>query len=95
MKNLRIKLSVLALILGLGSAFATIKPQFAIKRWTQDPQSLTYTDITALGDNYECSESTNLCTVEYPEGVNPNDQEHDAYPGTAPASNQVSGDFSN
>lgn len=59
------------------------------------PAHYEYVDLTGLEieEDYNCDISENLCTEEYPELVNPNDQANDAYPGIATPVNRVDGDF--
>lgn len=74
MKSLKVKLSVLALILGMGAAFATAKHLGPNHKWSRDPISGAYTDITGQqqGIDYACDEASSVCTAVYPEGQNPN-----------------------
>lgn len=81
MKNLRVKLSVLALLLGAGSAFAGMSHKVADRKWTQDPQTLTYTPVTGTqGIDYECIDNPGNCTESYPDGVNPNSNPNNVQP---------------
>lgn len=96
MKNLKVKLFTLALLAGLGSALATTPHRdLDNKKWARDPMSGQYVDITGeqLGEDYQCISSSSVCTAEYPEDVDPNDQANDAHPGTAAAQNVVTGTF--
>ena len=75
MKNLKVKLSAIALVLGLGTAFATVQHHDpSDRKWTKDPSSGLYSEITGQeeGTNYDCNESTARCSETYPEAVNPN-----------------------
>jgi hypothetical protein len=73
MKNLKVKLSVLALILGMSTAFAGLQhKRFGIQKWTEDAGG-AYSPVTGTkGIDYLCSESANHCTETYPDTVNPN-----------------------
>jgi hypothetical protein len=75
MKNLKIKLAALALILGVSGAFATMKPRhFDARKWSRNAASGAYTDITGeqLGQDYNCQFSSAVCTATYPAGQDPN-----------------------
>lgn len=74
MKNLKVKLSVLAMVVGLGSAFATVKSLDDNRKWSRDDASGLYTDITGqtVGINYDCGDGSHVCTATYPAGQNPN-----------------------
>jgi hypothetical protein len=97
MKNLKLSVSLAALILGIGTAFATTShPSFANKKWGKDPVSGLYTEVTgqsAPGD-YRCTTATTSCTEEYPADVDPNNQAGDAHPGTVSPVNIILGSFS-
>lgn len=96
MKNLKVHFSMLALVLGIGTAFATVRHQAGTKTWARNPTSGLYTDITAQDPNaHECSDSQNICTAVYEDDVNPNNQAGDAHPGTAQPLSVELGDFSN
>jgi len=75
MKHLKVSLSLLALVLGAGSAFATVAHKDLTERkWARDAASGVYSDITGQqkGVDYECDNSSAICTATYPDGVNPN-----------------------
>lgn len=75
MKNLKIKLAALALILGVSGAFATMKPRhFDAHKWSRDATTGAYTDITGklLGQDYNCQVSSSVCTATYPASQDPN-----------------------
>lgn len=75
MKNLKFKLSVMAIVLGMGSAFATLKhPDPTDRKWSRDPSTGVYADITGetKGFDYDCDANPGICTATYPEGVDPN-----------------------
>lgn len=86
MKNLKIKLAILAILMGVSAAFATAPHRaFANQKWGRDAATGLYLNITgqSKGIDYTCTGSSAVCTAVYPQGVDPNDQDHDAYPGTA------------
>jgi hypothetical protein len=96
MKNLKIKLSALMILVGTGAALATVRhTRTTDHKWSRNPSSSVYTDITGqeVGSDYRCLDAAQICTATYPEGVNPNDQSSDAYPGTALPSSTESGLF--
>ena len=90
MKNLRLKMAVAALVLGVGSAMATAHNPFANRTWAKDSLG-HYSDVT--GQAYDCTPGTQVCTEDYPTGVNPNNQSTDSYPGIAQPSNVILGNF--
>jgi len=93
MKNLKIDLAAIALVLGAGSALAmTGTHRFANKTWGKLPNG-TYVNVT--GQPYSCTPSAAVCTEDYPSDVNPNNQAGDAHPGIADPVNIVHGAFSN
>jgi hypothetical protein len=93
MRNLKVSLSLFALVLGMGTAFATANLHKKLNRtWGKESSGL-YTEVT--GQSYECSEGTQTCTAQFPADVNPNDQANDAHPGIVPESNIEQGVFSN
>ena len=95
MKNLKFNLSVAALILGMGSALATTHHNTSNRKWGRDHVTGIYTEVTGLTPpDYKCKSSTNICTEEYPEDVDPNNQAGDQHPGSALPSNTLLGDFS-
>ncbi|MES2063577.1 MAG: DUF6520 family protein [Bacteroidota bacterium] len=72
MKNLRLKLAVAALVLGLGSAMATTHHAFANKSWGHRTDG-SYVDLTGVNPNrYSCAESEETCIAVYPATQNPN-----------------------
>jgi hypothetical protein len=90
MKNSPVKLSALALILGLGAAFASAAPhRFATKTWGLQSNG-TYVDVTGQSDpaDYHCTSSSNTCTAVYPAAQDPN-------VNPANPSAIIRGDFSN
>ncbi|MFD0767143.1 hypothetical protein ACFQZI_19975 [Mucilaginibacter lutimaris] len=91
MKNLKLKMSVAALLLGFGSAMATAHHAFANRKWGKDPMTGVYSDLT--GVSYICNQSTRVCTEEYPADVDPNNQAGDQHPGTVQPTNIVLGDL--
>lgn len=98
MKKLKVSLSAMALILGIGAAFATAPHRsLDTKKWSLNRSTGQYEDITgqAMGNDYECLADNQTCTAEFPSDVNPNDQDNDAHPGTVEASNRILGQFSN
>ena len=75
MKSLQVKLSVLAVILGMGGAFATVQHRaFSDRKWSYDAVQHQYTDITGqqVGTDYNCDPGSSVCTATYPQGQNPN-----------------------
>ena len=95
MKNLKLKMSVAALVLGLGSAMATTHSNSTNRKWGRDALGV-YTEVTGMNApaDYKCKSSSSTCTEEYPADVDPNDQAGDAHAGTALPTNIVLGDFS-
>jgi hypothetical protein len=91
MKSLKVSLSALAILLGLGSALLTsAAPHFSNKTWGRDPLTGVYTEVTGQhqGSDYTCKSAITVCTAVYPATQNPN----------ADPSNPIStvlGDFSN
>lgn len=74
MKNLKVKLSAMAVILGLGAALATAAPaSFSNKAWGKLSNG-TYLDVTGQqqGTDYNCTASAAICTAVYPATQNPN-----------------------
>jgi hypothetical protein len=75
MKSLKVKLAMLAMVIGLGSAFATVKHHaLSDRKWSRDASSGQYQDITGQtqGIEYDCDLASSVCTATYPEGQNPN-----------------------
>jgi hypothetical protein len=75
MKNLKVKMSLLALVLGASAAFATVQHhQSTDRKWSLDETSGVYTEVTGQleGIDYTCSESQDVCTETYPAAVDPN-----------------------
>ena len=96
MKKLKVSLSALVVILGIGSAFATVtKHDLANRKWGRDPLTGVYTDITGgeKGTDYTCTGTSIVCSEEYPADVDPNNQAGDTHPGTALPMNVESGSF--
>jgi hypothetical protein len=96
MKKLKVSLSMFALILGLGTAFATAhhaKP--ASKTWSRNPSTGLYSDITGQPQTYNCDDAQTVCTAVYPSDVDPNNQAGDAHPGIAQPTSVELGNFSN
>lgn len=87
MKNLRISMSAMALILGMSAAFATTASNHrsGTKTWGLNQSTGMYEDVTGQeeGLDFECRSGVTTCTEEYAEDVNPNDQANDQHPGTA------------
>jgi hypothetical protein len=98
MKKLKVSLSAMALLLGVGAALATT-PQGSLdsKKWALNRSNGQYEEITGqqMGSDYTCNLDNQTCTAEFPSDVNPNDQDNDAHPGTVEASNRILGQFSN
>ena len=97
MKDLKIKLAAMAILLGIGSAFATVTPHRTdLKRWGKYPSGL-YTEVTGdvKGTDYFCNGMSSICTEEYPADVDPNNQLTDDHAGIASPVNSVIGTFSN
>ena len=95
MKNLKVKLSFLALLLGVSSAFAGMSQQrFANRKWTKDPSTGIYNPVTGQkGTDYLCSESANNCTETYPETIDPNTNPAVGQPGHVNPTSVELGDF--
>jgi hypothetical protein len=95
MKNLKLKMSVIALVLGFGTAMATTQHSFANRKWGKDPLTGVYTEVTGLSSpsGYDCTPSANVCTEEYPMDVDPNNQAGDDHDGIAQPTNQILGKF--
>ncbi|RFZ92876.1 hypothetical protein D0C36_15915 [Mucilaginibacter conchicola] len=95
MKNLKVKLAAIALVLGAGSALASAHHAFATRKWGKDASTGIYTEVTGLSSpsGYRCQNSSNVCTEEYPTDVDPNNQANDSHPGIAQPSNTVLGTF--
>ncbi|MEO7215552.1 DUF6520 family protein [Mucilaginibacter sp.] len=97
MKNLKLSVSLAALVLGIGSAFATTaNHSFTNKKWGRDPLTGVYTDVTGQSSpaDYKCKDGANSCTEEYPADVDPNNQAGDTHPGTVTPVNIILGNFS-
>jgi hypothetical protein len=97
MKKLKVSFLALAALLGSAAAFATTAHRpFTNKTWGLDRSSGLYIDVTGQikGDGYTCTASSGTCTADYPSDVNPNDQAHDAHPGTVAGTNIQLGVFS-
>jgi hypothetical protein len=96
MKSLKMNMSVLALLLGVSAATFAAVNKSADRKWGLRSNG-QFVDVTSQsqGNQYLCSGLTNTCTEMYPEGVNPNDQENDQFPGVAEATDIISGNFSN
>jgi hypothetical protein len=75
MKNLKVQLSGLAIVLGLAGAFASSAAthNFSNKTWGRNADG-TYTDVTGehQGTDYSCKSSTAICTAVYPATQDPN-----------------------
>ncbi|MFB9844027.1 DUF6520 family protein [Mucilaginibacter ginsenosidivorans] len=98
MKKLKVSITALALVLGVGTAFATTAYRpFTNKTWALNPSTGLYMDITGQvrGVDYNCTGASGTCTADFPSDVNPNDQAHDAHPGTVQGTNIQTGVFSN
>lgn len=98
MKKLKVSLSAMALILGVGAALATTPNRsLDTKKWALNRSTGLYEDITgqSMGNDYSCVQDDQTCTAEFPSDVNPNDQDNDAHPGTVEASNRILGQFAN
>jgi hypothetical protein len=96
MKNLKVSLAALALLIGTSAAFASaLHRPFTNKKWGRDPQTGLYVDVTGQikGSGYSCTGTTSTCTAEFPADVDPNDQAHDAHPGTVAGVNVEPGIF--
>lgn len=98
MKKLKVSLSAMALLLGIGAALATTPHRnLEDKRWGLNRTTGMYEDITGQtpGTDYECQSASGICSETYPADVNPNDQENDAHPGVVAASSTQQGQFLN
>ena len=96
MKKLKISMTALAVILGIGSALAaTSYRPFTNKTWGLNRATGLYVDVTGQikGSDYTCSISSGTCTADFPSDVNPNDQANDAHPGTVMGTNIQTGVF--
>ena len=74
MKNLKVKMSMLAIVAGFGFAFAgSAHGAFSNRKWAKQSTG-SYTDITGqvIGVDYSCKASTNTCTAVYPSTQDPN-----------------------
>ncbi len=87
---------ILAGGIGFAEARHEVAKRQAMPKWAND--SGTWVNVTGQQQSgggvirdYRCTSSETTCTAEFPEGVNPNDQDHDSYPGTASPSNVVLG----
>ncbi|RFZ85114.1 hypothetical protein DYU05_05795 [Mucilaginibacter terrenus] len=96
MKNLKLKMAALALLIGSGAAFASVNHKPVLnKRWGLDRSSGQYVDVTGkmVGIGYECTGTSETCTAEFPSDVNPNNQAGDSHPGTVAGTNIEPGIF--
>jgi len=94
-------LGVAALIIGGTAAFTTSKSESVLIKYGYDQSTSMWEDVTGLQQSdpnttrdYRCDESSNTCTAEFPEDVNPNDQANDSHPGVVSPTNIQEGDFS-
>lgn len=74
MKRSSLKISVLALVMGVGAAMATsAHASFANQTWGRKSATL-YINVTGQhqGSDYTCSGTTSVCTAVYPAGQDPN-----------------------
>jgi len=74
MNNLKVKLSALAIILGIGAAFASATPHaFASKKWALLSDG-SYLEVTGQvkGSDYQCDNASRTCTAVYPAAQDPN-----------------------
>jgi hypothetical protein len=74
MKNLKVKMSMLAVVIGFAGAFASsAHGSFANKTWGRESSGL-YVDVTGQnqGTDYNCTGSSGICTAVYPATQNPN-----------------------
>lgn len=67
MKSIKLNFAVIAFFLGSGAALASSTHKFDNVKWAK--QGTIYTQVT--GD-YNCNESSEVCTRTYPAGQNPN-----------------------
>ena len=97
MKKLKVSLSAMALLLGIGAAFAGSSHQTLEKKWGINRSNGQFVDVTGeeVGTGYSCTGANAVCTETYPADVNPNDQANDAHPGVAQASSMEAGIFAN
>lgn len=97
MKKLKVSLGALALMLGMGAAFATTHHQTLDKKWGLNRSTGMYEEVTGLseGTDYACTDGDDICTAQFPADVNPNDQDNDQHAGTAQPTNVRSGIFGN
>jgi hypothetical protein len=96
MKTLKINFVAAIAILGLLFAFISESSysNISTSKYELNESSGVWTPVSGTqGIDYECRESVNTCTAMFPSQVNPNDQENDAYPGTADPSDIVEGDY--
>jgi hypothetical protein len=96
MKNAPFKLALLALLLGGTAGATTAARNFDTRTWGKLPSG-QYTEVTGQQEDldYECNPGGIVCTEMYDSRVNPNDQQHDEYDGTALPISTVPGTFSN
>jgi hypothetical protein len=96
MKNLKVNLGALALLLGISAASFGAIHRSADHKWGLQSNG-EYIEVTgqSQGPDYRCTGDENVCTETYPEGVDPNDQDNDTFPGVAEPTAIVSGNFSN
>jgi hypothetical protein len=93
MKNLKVQMSMLALVLGIGTAFATVHPVgTGTKKWSRNHTSGVYTELPP-SQSYSCLDASTICTATYPDDVNPNNQAGDAHPGIVQPTSFETGDF--
>ncbi|OOQ59993.1 DUF6520 family protein [Mucilaginibacter pedocola] len=96
MKNLKVKMAALALILGTGAAFASVTPKpFLNKKWGLNRSTGQYVEVTGQtkGADYTCTGVSETCTAQFPSDVDPNNQAGDAHPGTVAGTNIEPGIF--
>jgi len=94
MKKLKVSLSALALLVGIGAAFATTsKRSNEDRRWGLN-SSGQYIEVGSE-DVYDCLPGGPVCTATYPTDVNPNDQENDGHSGIAEPTSIEPGTFLN
>jgi len=67
MKGMKLNLAAIAVLLGTGAAFATSAKPANVK-WRQLSTG-AYQQVTGA---YTCTGTTNLCTISYPAGQDPN-----------------------
>jgi hypothetical protein len=96
MKNLKVKMAAMALLIGTGAAFASVAPKaFTNKKWGLDRATGLYIDVTGetKGVGYSCTGVSETCTAQFPSDVDPNNQAGDAHPGTVAGTNIEPGVF--